>query len=89
MPNTICVPKNTEGKGLYAVPMITQINKTKTAKNYISCDCKCKYHGTKSNLNQKWNKKYVDMSEKSNKPWPLGKNMFRVVVLVLLRMISI
>ena len=73
MPNTICVPKNTEGKGLYAVPMITQINKTKTAKNYISCDCKCKYHGTKSNLDQKWNKKYVDMSGKSNKPSPLGK----------------
>ena len=89
MPNTICVPKNTEGKSLHAVPMITQINKTKTAKNYISCACKCKHHGTKSNLNQKGNKKYVDMSEKSNKPWPLGKNMFRVVVLVLLRMISI
>lgn len=73
MPNTICVPNNTEGKSLHAVPMITQINKTKTAKNYISCDCKCKYHGTKSNLDQKWNKKYVDMSGKSNKPSPLGK----------------
>ena len=34
--------------------MITGINELKTAK-HISCECKCKFDGTKCNSNQWWN----------------------------------
>ena len=36
--------------------MITGMNESKTITKHISCNCKCKFHGKKYNLNQKWTK---------------------------------
>ena len=36
--------------------MITGINESKTLTKYISCECKCKFVGTKCSSNQWWNK---------------------------------
>ena len=35
--------------------MITRINESKTLTKYVSCKCKCKFDGRKSNSHQKWN----------------------------------
>ena len=35
--------------------MITEINVSKTFAKHISCDCKCKFDGTKCKSNQWWN----------------------------------
>ena len=35
--------------------MITGINESKTLTKHISCECKCKFDGTKCNSNQWWN----------------------------------
>ena len=37
--------------------MTTNKNEAKTVKNYVSCDCKCKFNSTTCNLNKKWNNK--------------------------------
>ena len=37
--------------------MITNKNEPKTMTRHISCDCKCKFNSTTSNLNEKWNNK--------------------------------
>ena len=37
--------------------MITNKNKAKAIKKYISCYCKCKFNSTICNSNQKWNNK--------------------------------
>ena len=34
---------------------ITEINESKRLAKHISCECKCKFDGRKSNSNQKWN----------------------------------
>ena len=35
--------------------MITGINESKTLTKHISCECKCKFDGTKCKSNQWWN----------------------------------
>ena len=35
--------------------MITGINELKTLKKHKSCECKCKFNGTKCDSNQWWN----------------------------------
>ena len=35
--------------------MITGINESKTLTKHISCEFKCKFHGTKCNSTQWWN----------------------------------
>ena len=35
--------------------MIAGINESKILTKHISCDCKCKFNGTKCTSNQKWN----------------------------------
>ena len=35
--------------------MITGTNESKTLAKHISCECKCKFDGTKCNSNQWWN----------------------------------
>ena len=35
--------------------MITGINESKALTKHISCECKCKFDGTKCNSNQWWN----------------------------------
>ena len=48
----ICVPNNTEDWNLSVFNKLTEINESKTLKNHISCQCKCKVVGTKCNSNQ-------------------------------------
>ena len=40
--------------------MITDVNESKTLAKHISCECKCKFHGTKCKSNKRCN---------SNKCW--------------------
>ena len=35
--------------------MITGTNESKILNKHVSCNCKCRFDGRKSNLNQKWN----------------------------------
>ena len=53
--STACVPNKTEHLNLSVFNMIPGINELKTLTMYISCECKCKFHGTKCNSNQWWN----------------------------------
>ena len=48
----IYVPNNTEDWNLSVFNKITEINESKTLKNHISCQCKCKVVRTKCNSNQ-------------------------------------
>ena len=47
--NEVCVPNKTENLNLSMFSMIAGINKSKTLKKYISCQCKCKFGGRKCN----------------------------------------
>ena len=49
----VCVPNKTEDLNLSVFNMITITNEWKKFTKYISCECKCKFDGGKSN--QKWN----------------------------------
>ena len=51
----VCVPKKTEDLNLSIFNMITGINESKTLIKHISCECKCKFDGTKRKSNQGWN----------------------------------
>ena len=44
-----------EDLNLSVFNMITGINESKTLTRHISCECKCKFDGTKCNSNQWWN----------------------------------
>ena len=45
--------------------MIKEINESKTLKQHISCECKCKFDGRKCNLDQWWNNDKTDESTKN------------------------
>ena len=62
--NKVCVPNKTEDLNPSVFNIITGINESKTLKKHMSCEYKCKFHGRKCNLNQKWNND-VDVSVKS------------------------
>ena len=51
----VCVPNKTEDLNIHVFNMITGKTKPKALTKDISCECKCKFDGRKSNLNQKWN----------------------------------
>ena len=53
----ISVPKEAKDINVKDFNMITNKNKAKAMKEYISCDCKCKFNSTICNSNQKWNNK--------------------------------
>ena len=53
--NKVCVPNKTEDLNLSVFNMVTRINELKTLTKHISCECKCKFDGTKCNSNQWWN----------------------------------
>ena len=53
--NKVCVPNKTEDLNLSVFNMITGINESKTLTKHISCECKCKFDGTRCNSNQWWN----------------------------------
>ena len=44
-------PNKTEDLNLSIFNMITGINELKTLTEHISCECKCKFDGTKSQIN--------------------------------------
>ena len=46
---------NTLNLNLSLFNMITGINESKTLKNHISCECKCKFDGRNCNSEQYWN----------------------------------
>ena len=49
----VCIPNKTEDLNLRVFNMIPGINESKTLLKHISCECKCKFDGRKSNSNQK------------------------------------
>ena len=51
----VCIPNKTEDLNLSVSNMITGANESKTLTEHISCECKCKFNGTKCNSNQWWN----------------------------------
>ena len=48
----VCVLNKAEDLNLSVFNMIVGINQSKTLKKHISCKCKCKFDGIKSNLDQ-------------------------------------
>ena len=55
--NKSCVPNKTKDLNLWksVFNMITDIQESRTLTKHISCECKCKFDGTKCKLNQWWN----------------------------------
>ena len=53
--NEVCIPNKTEDLNVRVFNMITGINESKTLIKHMSCECKCKFDGTKCNSNQMWN----------------------------------
>ena len=53
--NKACVPNKVKDLNLSFFNMITETNELKTLTKHISCDCKCKFDGTKFNSNHWWN----------------------------------
>ena len=51
----VCVPSKTEDLNIHVFNMIAGKNESKILTKDISCECKCKFDGKKSNSNQKWN----------------------------------
>ena len=82
--NKICIPGKTEDLKLSVFNMITGINKSKTLTKHISCECKCKLDETKCNSNHWWNNVNVDVSVKNI--IYVKKNMFRILVYVIVKM---
>ena len=50
--NKVCLPNKTEDLNLNVFNMITGINESKTLIKHLSCECKCKFDGTKFKSNQ-------------------------------------
>ena len=51
----VCIPNKTEDLNLSVFNIIAGINELKTLTKHISCECKCKFDGTKCTSNQWWN----------------------------------
>ena len=51
----LCVSNKTEDLNIIVFNMITIINEWKTLTKHLSCECKCKFDGTKYRSNQWWN----------------------------------
>ena len=51
----VCVSNETEDLNLSVFNMIKGINESKTLAKHISCECKCRFDGRKSNSDQWWN----------------------------------
>ena len=54
--NKVCIQNKTEDLNLSLINMITGRNELKTLKKHISCECTCKFEGTKCKSSQWWNK---------------------------------
>ena len=55
MSNKVCIQNKVEDLNITVFNMITGTNELKTLAKHISCECKCKFDGTKCNSNQWWN----------------------------------
>ena len=53
--NEVSILNKTEDLNLSVSNTITGMNESKTLTKHISCECKCKFHGTKCDPNQWWN----------------------------------
>ena len=51
----LCVPNKAEDLNIIVFNMITVINEWQTLTKHLSCECKCKFDGTKCRSNQWWN----------------------------------
>ena len=51
----MCSKDLKEDLNLSVFNMVTWISESKTLTKHISCECKCKFDGRKSNSNQWWN----------------------------------
>ena len=69
MSNKVCVQNKVEDLNITVFNMITGTNESKTLAKHISCECKCKFDGTKCNSNQWWN---------NSKCWCKCKNIIYV-----------
>ena len=49
----VSIPNKTKDLNLSLFNIITRINESQTLTNDISCECNCKFDGTKCNSNQK------------------------------------
>ena len=64
--------------------MITGINESKALTKHITCECKCKFDGTKCNSNQRWNNDNIDLSVKII--IYVNKIMFGILLHVIVKM---
>ena len=55
LPNKVFVPNKTEDSNLRMFTLATGKNESKTLTKHVSCECQCKFDGTKCNSIQKWN----------------------------------
>ena len=69
MSNKVCIQNKVEDLNITVFNMITGKNESKTLAKHISCECKCKFDGTKCNSNQWWN---------NSKCWCKCKNIIYV-----------
>ena len=53
--NRVYVPNKTEDLNLSVLNVITGINESETLTRHLSCECKCRFEGRKSNSDQWWN----------------------------------
>ena len=63
--NEVSISNKTEDLNLSVSNMITGMNESKTLTKHISCECKCKFHGTKCDPNQWWNNDKCQLSVKN------------------------
>ena len=61
----ICVPTKEKDLNVKVFTMIRKIYEAKTLVKLIPCDCNCKFEGTTSNSNQKWNEINANVNVKS------------------------
>ena len=82
--NILCVPNKTEDLNLTVFIMITGLNESKTLTKHTSCECKCKFDGTKCNSNQWWNNNKCRCDFKNIVY--VEKIMFRILLHVIVKM---
>ena len=51
----VCLQTKIKDLNLSDFSVIIEINELKILAKYVSCECKCKFDGKKSNSNRKWN----------------------------------
>ena len=86
--NNVLVPKEREDLNLRVFNMITGINESNTLTKHISCKCKCKFDGRKSNSNQTWNNGKCWCEWKNLKNMCTKKIIFGILLNVVAKMVK-